>query len=118
MLARVLLTKVVQCEHRHLLASLVRLTIAVAQRDLDAFRKQLQIVNRDLGYQFRYEADAFLPALLPRLGQEAIEDELAGHDDVIRCVNSLSDVAASAEITAAHVQAAAPLIWRMTENQC
>ena len=48
MLARVLLTRVAQCEHRHLRASLVPLIFAVAKRDLNASRKQFQILRKDL----------------------------------------------------------------------
>ena len=45
MLARVLLTRVAQCEHRHPRASLVPLIFAVAKRDLNASHKQFQIVS-------------------------------------------------------------------------
>ena len=117
MLARALLTKVIRCEHRHLLTALVRLTIALGERNPARFRKQLESVTALLAVQFRYEEEALFPALVPVLHTDSVEALLAAHDEIISGMESLEAVAAADTIPETQVNAAAAVIWRVLENQ-
>ena len=117
MLARALLTKVVRCEHRHLLTALVRLTIALGERNSTRFRKQLLSVASLLATQLRYEEESLFPALLPVLRDDSVKALLAAHDEIIASMDSLAAIAADDAIAETQVNTGAAAIWRVMENQ-
>ena len=118
MLGRVLLTNFVQCDHRQARAALLRLTLALAQRDLAKFRDQFLRFNAALGAQLRYEEEAFFPALLPVLSEDSIEQFLKDHDEVIGCMESLAQIAGGDAIDETAVHSGAGTICRVMENVC
>ena len=92
MLAQVLLSNMLHCEHRQILQILVRLGFALGCRDMEAARRLAGALSAVAGPHFRAEEELLCPALSTALGEEYVEQILSAHDGFVASAQQLAEL--------------------------
>lgn len=83
-----------QEEHRVVRDTLLDLSDAIQDGDVDRARELVQQANEHAGPHFQYEEDALYPALIPFFGEEKVRELVGEHDDGIAAARALADLVA------------------------
>lgn len=95
-----------QEEHRETRDTLLELSDAIENGDLDRAEELVQSVNEAAGPHFQYEEDALYPALIPFFGEEKVKELVAEHDEAIEAARTLADLTSQDSLTEAEKQEA------------
>lgn len=88
-----------QEEHRVVRDTLLELSDALVEEDLERARELVQQANEHAGPHFRYEEDALYPALIQFFGEEKVKELVEEHDEAIEAARTLAELTHQDSIT-------------------
>ncbi|MET9066083.1 hemerythrin domain-containing protein [Streptosporangium sandarakinum] len=86
-------TETFHAEHREVRDLLLALIDAFKSGDSARVRELVETLSEAIGPHFRYEEEAVYPGLLPIFGRHHVDKLLSDHDDTIRGVRELTELA-------------------------
>jgi hypothetical protein len=95
-----------QEEHREVRDTLLKLSDAIEEENIERAHELVQQANEDTGPHFQYEEDALYPALIPFFGEEKVKELVAEHDEAIAAARTLADLTQQESLSEADKQEA------------
>ncbi|MGW3363022.1 hemerythrin domain-containing protein [Streptosporangium canum] len=86
-------TETFHAEHREVRDLLLALIDAFKSGDAAQVGKLVETLSAAIGPHFRYEEEAMYPGLLPLFGRNHVDKLLNDHDDAIRNIRELAELA-------------------------
>lgn len=81
-----------QAEHREVRDTLLALSDAIEDDDLERARELATEANEHAGPHFQYEEDALYPALVEFFGEEKVKELIEEHDEAIESTRRLAEL--------------------------
>lgn len=81
-----------QAEHRVVRDTLLELSSAIQDGDVERARELVQQANEHAGPHFQYEEDALYPALIPFFGEDKVRELVVEHDEGIAAARALAEL--------------------------
>lgn len=88
-----------QEEHREVRDTLLALSDAIEEENLERARELVQEANEHAGPHFQYEEDALYPALIQFFGEEKVKELVKEHDEAIEAARILGDLTQQESLT-------------------
>jgi len=95
-----------QTEHREVRDTLLALSDAIEDDDMERARELVQQANEHAGPHFQYEEDALYPALIQFFGKKKVKELVEEHDEAIEAARTLADLTQQDSLSEAERQEA------------
>ncbi|MFB6228063.1 MAG: hemerythrin domain-containing protein [Halobacteriales archaeon] len=86
-------------EHREVRDTLLALSDAIEEGDIERARELVEKANEHAGPHFQYEEDALYPALIQFFGEEKVKELVAEHDEAIEAARTLGELTQQESLT-------------------
>lgn len=86
-------------EHREVRDTLLALSDAIEDEDLERARELVKEADEHAGPHFQYEEDALYPALIQFFGEEKVKELVEEHDEAIEAARTLGELTQQDSLT-------------------